>query len=180
MRRTDSGAGRHARAEPESAALRARIREHGTGHRSRREGIRFGCARADVPRCGECVHDEESRLTSFRNAATSVRFCPICGSVPSKTRAPTRRKPPLCAKGRIHNWSGTVKTNILALGALALLLSPCAAFADVAADVCPPFGFVNDTNLVLNPSFEKADRGGENHSAAKYWLLHTDNQGSPI
>lgn len=75
-----------------------------------------------------------------------------------------------------------MNTRILLSGAFAtaFVFSSPVASAQVAADVCPPFGFLNDTNHVLNPSFEKADRGGENHSAAAYWFEHTDNFGSPI
>jgi hypothetical protein len=75
-----------------------------------------------------------------------------------------------------------VNTKTLVSGALAaaFVFSSPAAFAQVGADVCPPIGFLNDTNHVLNPSFEKADRGGADHSAAANWLLHTDNFGSPI
>ena len=75
-----------------------------------------------------------------------------------------------------------MNTKILVSGSFALvfLLSSGAALADVAADICPSFGFVNDTNLVLNPSFEKADRPRGNHSAAAHWFTHSDNQGDPI
>jgi hypothetical protein len=54
------------------------------------------------------------------------------------------------------------------------------ASAQVAADVCPSFGFLNDTNHALNPSFEKADRRGGVHSAAAKWFVHGDNQGDPV
>ena len=64
--------------------------------------------------------------------------------------------------------------------AFAFLFSSPAVFAQVAADICPPIGFLNDTNHVLNPSFEKADRSGGTHSAAAKWFLHGDNQGDPV
>jgi hypothetical protein len=75
-----------------------------------------------------------------------------------------------------------VSTKILVSGAFAaaFALSSHAAVAQVAADVCAPFGFLNDTNHALNPSFETADRGGTNHSAAAHWFVHTDNFGSPV
>src|SRR6185312_9319728 len=63
---------------------------------------------------------------------------------------------------------------------VACLFSAPAAFAQVAADVCPPMGFLNTTNHVLNPSFEKADHSGGNHSAAAEWFVHGDNQGDPV
>ena len=75
-----------------------------------------------------------------------------------------------------------MNTKFLVSGAIsvAFVLSSPMASAQVAADVCGPFGFLNTTNHVLNPSFERADRGGENHSAAANWFQHTDNIGSPI
>jgi hypothetical protein len=75
-----------------------------------------------------------------------------------------------------------MNTRILASGpiAFAFLFLSGAAQADVAADVCPPMGFLNTTNHVQNSSFEKADHGGVNHSAAKNWFLHGDNEGDPV
>ena len=75
-----------------------------------------------------------------------------------------------------------MSTKVLISGSfvVAFLFSASAAFAQVSADTCPPMGFLNTTNHVLNPSFEKADHGGTNHSAAAQWFTHTDNQNDPI
>lgn len=66
------------------------------------------------------------------------------------------------------------------IGCRSLSLLIPAAFAQVAADVCPPIAFINDTNHALNPSFEKAARPHGNQSAAAKWFSHGDNQGDPV
>lgn len=60
-----------------------------------------------------------------------------------------------------------------------------------AATQCPPYGFVNTTNLAKNPSFEVAgpngpstswQSGGPNTppSAANNWLMHSSNQSASV
>ena len=61
--------------------------------------------------------------------------------------------------------------------------------APSAATICPPFGFINATNLATNPSFETVGSNGSpsicaapcvapKESAAARWTIHSDNFGA--
>jgi hypothetical protein len=84
---------------------------------------------------------------------------------------------------------------LVTLGAAAFALFaglPLSALADPGAGAfCPPFSFVNATNLALNPSFETVGANGNPstcpapctttpESAAANWTMHSDNFGSAI
>ncbi|HKY90157.1 MAG TPA: hypothetical protein VJM11_03920, partial [Nevskiaceae bacterium] len=64
--------------------------------------------------------------------------------------------------------------------ALALLSTMPAIAEPGAMNQCPHYGIGQGKNLALNPSFETPARPTATQSVAANWLLHTDNQGSPI
>ena len=83
--------------------------------------------------------------------------------------------------------SAPVAGKALSAGAAVTNLSPGPA----AATNCPPFSFVNNTNLAKNPSFEVVgpngpsttwQAGGPDYppSAANNWIMHSSNQRATV
>jgi hypothetical protein len=83
--------------------------------------------------------------------------------------------------------SAPVAGKALGSGAAVTNLNPGPA----AATNCPPFSFVNNTNLAKNPSFEVVgpngpstswQAGGPDYppSAANNWIMHTNNARAPV
>lgn len=68
----------------------------------------------------------------------------------------------------------------LLLALIGLSTMPPARAESGAMNQCPHYGMGVGKNLALNPSFETAAHPSATQSVAAYWLLHTDNQGSPI
>jgi hypothetical protein len=79
------------------------------------------------------------------------------------------------------------------LAAIAILVGPHAGAlaAPSAATICPPFNFINATNIAANPSFETVGANGNpsicaapcvapQESAAARWTIHSDNFGAAV
>src|SRR5262249_1999218 len=81
---------------------------------------------------------------------------------------------------------------VAAAALTALTLHPSLGFTDPGpANQCPPFSFVNNKNLVKNPSFENVGPNGSPTtwhngdpvpppSAAAHWTMHSSNSGATV
>jgi hypothetical protein len=77
---------------------------------------------------------------------------------------------------------------VVAIGVASVLAPLTSNAAPAAATICPPFSFVTNVNLAVNPSFEKCgpatkwQQGGPTPapSAASDWIMHSSNNGAPV